>query len=298
MSDDLHYRRPGWATRNLFNRTIRAATTLGIYEPEPAARGVPALSRRAVRTAVAAAVTLSALAVGAIFTQSAPLALRITSVRTTGQLATVVQVGVEVTNTSGRTRSPAFTVESGGQLTAFWLAQGGPAALSPGQRAHYTLLAPNFFAQPPITGGFQVVAFDSSPASVSRSGAYLPTTLHLGIDPAAVNGIIPLGQPVVLHAALLDHLDRPVAEAGVPVYLGQVIYGQQGLVFGQAIINQGQAGQTPVVAYTDASGVATFTIRGTQQLTDPVYFEANLVDGRQFYPYGYSDIVPIRFSSP
>ena len=223
--------------------------------------------------------------------------MRITSVRTTGQLATVVQLGVEVTNTSGRREMPAFTVESGGQLTAFWLSRGGPSTLRPGQRAHYTLLAPNFFAQPPITGGFQVVAFDSSPASVSRSDAYLPTTLHLGIDPAAVNHVVPIGQPVVLRLELLDHLNRPVTESDVPVYLGQVIYGQQGLVFGQAIINQGQVGQTPVVAYTNSLGVATFTIRGTQQSTDPVYFEANLVNEQLYYPYGYSEIVPIRFGS-
>ncbi|HEY4928593.1 MAG TPA: hypothetical protein VIH95_05535 [Acidimicrobiales bacterium] len=275
-----------------------AAATLGIDAPEPAVDSVRLVSRRTLRVTVAGAILLSAVAVGAIFTQSAPLAVRVTSVRTTGQLATVVQVGVEVTNTSGRTDQPSFTVESGGQITAFWLSSGGPSSLAPGQQAHYTLYAPNFFAQPPITGGFQVVAFGSSPASVSRSSSYLPTTLHLGIDPAGVSGVIPLDQPVVLRVALLDHLDRPVNEAGVPVYLGQVIYGQQGLVFGQAIINQGQVGQTPVVAYTDADGVATFTVRGTQRSVDPVYFEANLVDGRQYYPYGYSDIVPIRFGAP
>ena len=275
-----------------------AAATLGIGAPEPSVPTEGVVSRRAVRITVVGAIVLSAVAVGAIFTQSAPLAVRVTSVRTTGQLATVVQVGIEVTNTSGRTDQPSFTVESGGQITAFWLSRGGPSSLAPGQRAHYTLYAPNFFAQPPITGGFQVVAFGSSPASVSRSSSYLPTTLHLGIVPAAVSGVIPLGQPVVLRVALLDHLDRPVNEAGVPVYLGQVIYGQQGLVFGQAIINQGQVGQTPVVAYTGADGVATFTVRGTQRSVDPVYFEANLVDGRQYYPYGYSDIVPIRFGAP
>jgi hypothetical protein len=219
-------------------------------------------------------------------------------VRTTGQLATVVQIGVEVTNTSNRVHHPSFTVESGGQITAFWLARGGPTALGPGHRARYTLSAPNFFAQPPITGGFQVVAFDASPASVSRSSSYLPTSLHLGISPTAVSAVVPLGQPVVLRATLLDHLDRPVTEAGVPVYLGQVIYGQQGLVFGEAIINQGQVGQTPVVAYTDDHGVAVFIVRGTRASSDPDYFEANLVDSRQFYPYGYSDIVPIRFGTP
>ena len=79
--------------------------------------------------------------------------------------------------------------------------------------------------------------------------------------------------------------------------MGQIVYSQQGLIFGEAIINQGQVGQTPVVAYTNAQGVATFTIRGTQSSSNPVYFEANLVNSRQFYPYGYSDILPIRFGS-
>lgn len=116
--------------------------------------------------------------------------------------------------------------------------------------------------------------------------------------PNSVNAIIPIGQTVVLHAEVLDQLNRPVLLAGQPVYLGQVIYGQQGLVFGQAIINEGQIGQTPVVAYTNAQGAATFSIRGTQTSSDPVYFEANLVSAQQFYPYGYSEIVPIRFGSP
>ena len=43
--------------------------------------------------------------------------------------------------------------------------------------------------------------------------------------------------------------------------------------------------------------MATFVIRGTKASTDPVYFEANLVNDSQFYPYGYSQIVPIRFEN-
>ncbi len=253
--------------------------------------------RRWAPWVVAAGLVASSASLAAVFAAGPPLALRIVSVRTTGQLATVVQLGVEVDNRSGRALRPDFTVESGGQLTAFWSARNGPAVLGPGARARYTLLAPNFFAQPPITGGFQVVAFTSAPAAVSTSPSYLPTTFHVSLDPDSVSGTVPLGEPVTLHASVLDPVDRPVRQAGVPVYLGQVIYGQQGLVFGQAIINQGQIGQTPVVAYTDADGVATFVVRGTQVTADPVYFEANLVDARQFYPYGYSEIVPIRFGS-
>ena len=280
----------------LLPAALVAATSVRL--PGAVAPGAPALSRwRHVRWLVAGMVACSGLAVGAIFASGPPLAVAITSVRTTGQLATVVEIGVSVVNHSGRSEAPAFTVESGGQLTAFWAVGSGPATLAAGARAHYTLLAPNFFAQPPITGGFQVVAFSSSPATVSTSRSYLPTTYHLSIDPNAVDGIVPVGQTVVLRAEILDTINRPVHLAGEPVYLGQVIYGQQGLVFGQAIINQGQIGQTPVVAFTDSQGVATFSVRGTQAGVDPVYFEANLVNAHQFYPYGYSEIVPIRFGA-
>ena len=268
-----------------------------VRRPEPVATR-PVLIRRLAPWIVVGGVVASCLAIGAIFTSGAPLAVRITSVRTTGQLATVVQLGVEVDNRTGHPQDPAFTVESGGQLTAFWPAIKGPTVLAAGERAHYTLVAPNFPAQPPITGGFQVVAFTTAPATVSASPSYLPTTFHLSLDPSSVTNAVPLGQPVTLRATILDSINRPVRESGVPVYLGQVIYDQQGLVFGQAVINQGQVGQTPVVAFTNADGVATFVVRGTQSTENPVYFEANLVNQRLFYPYGYSEIVPIRFGSP
>jgi uncharacterized membrane protein len=227
-----------------------------------------------------------------------PLDIRIASVRTSGQLATVEQVKVSVTNETGSPVRPAFSVESGGSLTSFWLASGAPAVLGPHASGSYTLLSPNFFAQPPITGGFQVVAFTSNPGTVSRSDAYLPTIFHLGLAPQAVNRIVPVGQPVTVYADVLDQLNRPVRRKGIPVYLGQVSYTQQGLVFSQAIVNNAQPGQTPVVAYTDADGRATFVITGTQVASDPVYFEANLLNADQFYPYGYSEILPIRFGPP
>jgi len=278
----------------LLPAALVAATT--VRSPGPAAAPT-ARMRRVAPWIVAGGLVVSGVAVGAVFTSGAPLAVRITSVRTSGQLATVVQLGVEVDNRTDRTQSPAFTVESGGQLTAFWPALRGPTVLSPGQHAQYTLVAPNFFAQPPITGGFQVVAFTDAPATVSSSPSYLPTTFHLSLDPSSVSSSVPLGQAVTLRATLLDPIDRPVRESGVPVYLGQVIYDQQGLVFGQAVINQGQVGQTPVVAFTDAGGVATFVVRGTVASDLPVSFEANLVNQRLFYPFGYSQIVPIRFGS-
>ena len=103
-----------------------------------------------------------------------------------------------------------------------------------------------------------------------------------------------VGQPVTLHAEVLNNLNQLVNTTGEPVYLGQIIYSQKGLVYSEAVINNGQVGQTPVSAYTK-HGVATFVVRGTVASEDPVYFEANLINSNQFYPYGYSEIVPIRF---
>jgi hypothetical protein len=241
---------------------------------------------------------LTLISFGVALAARQPLTVRIVGVRTTGQLATVDQLRLEVTNRTASPLHPAFTVNEGGQITTFWSVVEGPSDLGANQSAFYTLQSANFSSQPGIGGGFQVMAFTTEPATVSTSAAYLPTSLHIGLTPDALNTPIPLGQPVVVRADLYDQIDRRVRRSGVPIYLGQVIYAQQGLVLSEASVNGRSPGQTPVVAYTDSRGQATFTIVGTQVTSNPVYFEANLVDASQFYPYGYSEIVPIRFVRP
>lgn len=249
--------------------------------------------RHKIRYVVGAGATASLLAIAVALGSPAPLAMEVTSVRTTGQLATVVQVNVEVANTTGQEVTPAFTVANGGAVTAFWIRARGPERLPAHGTARYTLLAPNFFAQPPIDSGFQVVAFTHN--AMSRSAAYLPTPWHVSLVPDAMSRVVPTGTPVTVRAQILNQFDQPVHRAGQPIYLGQIIYEQQGLQYAEAVINHGNIGQTPVAAYTDAQGVATFTVRGTVASTNPVYFEANLVNAQQQYPYGYSQILPIRF---
>lgn len=242
-------------------------------------------------------------AIGAVFagvllyalTAKQPLRLGVTGIRTTGQLATIEQLTVRASNTSSAPVQPHFTVEEGGAITTFWHVTRGPRTLAPGTSVSYTIVAPNFPAQPSIGGGFTVLAFTQGPAAVSATSPYQPSTMHVALTPQAVNGIVPAGQAVVVHAQLLDQIDRPVRRANVPVYLGQIVYDQSGLELGEARINSGAPGQTPVRAYTNANGTATFTIAGTQPGPNPDYFEANLVQSRQFYPYGYSEILPIRF---
>jgi hypothetical protein len=103
--------------------------------------------------------------------------------------------------------------------------------------------------------------------------------------------------PIVLTGQLLDEMNRPVRVAGVQMFLGQVTYAQSGIVFSQAVINQAGIGQTPVAVRTNRQGLATFVVRGTEATRDPVYFEANLVNDTAHFPYGYSEIVPIRFKA-
>lgn len=249
------------------------------------------------RALVVVGVALPCAAVALALTSRPALDVAVTGVRTTGQLATVEQLTVRATNDSSAAVHPHFTVDEGGAVTTFWQVSDGPHVLRPGEHATYTLRAPNYPAQPSIGGGFAVMAFTTHPASVSVSTPYVPDTEHLALTPGAVNAPVPLGTTVKVTAQLLDQMNRPIHEAGVPVYLGQIIYDQLGLVYSEAVVNGGLPGATPVTAYTNSSGEATFDIVGTQVSQDPVYFEANLVSGTEFYPYGYSQILAIRFTA-
>ena len=128
---------------------------------------------------------------------------------------------------------------------------------------------------------------------MSRTSVYLATTLARGpACPTRSTRPCAIGQQITVHAEILYRLDRPVhLAADVPVYLGQIIYSAAGAgQFSQALINDGQEGQTPVSATPTADGVATFRIRSPVGGSNPVYFEANLVNPTDLYPYGYSPI--------
>ena len=244
---------------------------------------------------VSGAAAACGLAVLAALASPSPLVMAITSVRTTGQLATVDQLTVSVTNNSGRSVRPSFTIEAGMSMTAFWRRVHGPPVLGPHQKARYTIQAPSYFAMPSITNGFQVLAFARTPPSVSRTGAYVASVWRVVLRPSTINQPVARGQAVTVHAEILNRLDQPVRAANVPVYLGQVIYAQGGTRISEAFINKGYGGQTPVSALTNAQGVATFTIKLTLVPDDPIYFEANLVKSGSAYPYGYSPILAVRF---
>ena len=237
----------------------------------------------------------SAASLIAALTAASPLAMSIQSVQTTGQLATVEQLTLAVTNNTGSSVRPAFTIENGTTMTAFWSRRRGPAVLGPHQRARYTIEAPSYFAMPSISNGFQVLAFTHDPGSVSRTSAYVASLWRVVLQPATVNNPVARGQDITVHAEIVNRLDQPMRVANVPVYLGQVIYAQRGLQFSEAVVNQGLPGQTPVEANTNRAGVATFVIHSPVGGSQPIYFEANLVSPTSFYPYGYSPILAVRF---
>jgi uncharacterized membrane protein len=243
----------------------------------------------------AAGAFASSATVAAALTAGSPLTMSIESVHTTGQLATVEQVTLAVANNTGHSVQPAFTIQEGTELTYFWQRIKGPVVLGPHQRATYTIMAPNYFAMPSIANGFQVLAFLDNPASVSRTSSYLASTWRVVLQPDTFDKPVAIGQEITVHAEIVNRLDQQIRAANVPVYLGQVIYAQQGLQFSEANINSGLPGQTPVEALTDMNGVATFTIHSQIGGSDPVYFEANLVNPALFYPYGYSPILTVRF---
>ncbi|MHB8324914.1 MAG: hypothetical protein ACYDHB_10915 [Candidatus Dormibacteria bacterium] len=241
---------------------------------------------------------MAVLALGSIafaLASPSPLRMEITGVHTTGQLATVDRVVVRVRNQSGRSERPHFSIDLAGSLTTFWAAEGGPAVLPPGGSAAYTLLAPNAPAMPPIAGGFQVLAFTEGPDTVSRSPAYLPTRDHLVLYPQGLTQPVAVGKVIKVRAEILNSFEQPVHGAGVPVYLGQIIYDQRGPQRTNATINGSPPGETPVVALTNEAGVATFEVKGTVATPQPAYFEANLLDSQDYYPYGYSPILMIYF---
>ncbi len=62
---------------------------------------------------------------------------------------------------------------------------------------------------------------------------------------------------------------------GVPVALGQLIYGQSDLIPAEARINDGNVGQSPVYASTNRDGIASFTVRNWSRGDgNAVYFQS------------------------
>ncbi len=268
-------------------------TIVAVTTTSPGKSTVP-LSNRAKRIIYGGMGISAILAIVAVVLPG-PIRINLDGLHTSGELATVDRVTITATNSSNRTLHPHFTADIGGVLTAFWTRIQGPAKLLPHQSVTYTLAAPNFGAMPPISGGFQIMAFTARTETVTRSAIILPNTWHLTLSPTAINQPIPKSHLISFTVQILNRWDQPVHAGGIPVYLGQVIYAERGPQAGQSVINRGYVGETPVKALTNNQGRAHFTVRDVTPTADPIYYEANLVNSQNFYPFGFSQIVPVRF---
>jgi len=227
----------------------------------------------------------------------APLEIRLTGFQTNGQLRAVQQLTAVVINHSDQTLTPHFAVNSAGQMTTFWNVTGGPATLRPHQSAVYTLIAPNLGSMPPVTSGFQVQAVTPTPETISTSRTIIPEQMSTQLTPGYINRPVVLGQTLHFAVQLRDHYGAPIRRAHVPVALGQIIYSQNALINGESTINDGNIGETPVIAATDARGIAHFTVTDTSVQSAPIYYES-WVAQPNLYPYGYSSIVIVNWAQP
>lgn len=260
----------------------------GAVPADPARR-----PRRRALALVTALVSVAAIGTAGVGLASPPpLAMVVSGVHTTGQVATIDAINLRVHNEATRSVRPTFSVGLGAYHSAPWLIASGPSELAPGTTAGYRLLAPTPYAMPSISGGYKVYATTVSPATISESPLISGHLEHCELLPQSVPRVLSVGVPVQLTVRVLDDLNRPVRRAGIPVDLGQVIYDERGLTYGEASINGRPEGQSPVRSLTDASGEARFAVRAIQPQASEIFFQAWIDSG---YPTGYSNLVTLRF---
>ena len=252
---------------------------------------------RSTRWAGALALAL-ALAVAAIvysLTVSPPFSIRITRIGTDGYLNSINRLALRVTNNSDKPLGPAFTVQSGTGDTTFWDVLEGPDRLDPHATARYVIRSPNHPSDPGLSDAFSVLAFVDKPASVSVSRRYAPNLWRTAFVPQAFDNAIPVGRTVNLQVQIMNRVNTPVRRAGIPVYLGQLVYTGLSAHKASAKINGNPPGQGQIVARTDADGVAIFHIVGTEPTPTPISFSAHLINESGGYVYATSGYIDIDF---
>ncbi len=234
------------------------------------------------------------LATGLALTASPPVEVQVLTARTTGAWQTVSEVVVQVRNRTDAPLPVHLTLNDDGRTTSFWTAS-DPSPIPAGASRELTLRAPDAASMPDVESAFRVLAFTTTPATVSGSAPYALSRVSVSLSPSGLDREVPLGEPVELRVQLRDERGVPVARAGVPVSLSQVIYAESALLPGSTSVNGGPQGQSPTQVVTDATGAARFVVKALQPSRDPVYYQAWISSPDQA-PHGYSRSVLIRFA--
>jgi hypothetical protein len=170
----------------------------------------------------------------------------------------------------------------------------GTVAIGPHSSERVTIEAPNTQSMPSISGGFIVDAFTASPAQMATAREVRLNQINSVLSPEDINAPQPVGRTVTMKVQLIDRFGNAIHRAGVMVDLGQVVYEQSGLQFGEASINGGAEVQTPVSTTTNTMGVAIFEVTGVQAQNSPTFFQGWIIRGSR-PPMGYSNTVSIQF---
>lgn len=249
---------------------------------------------RLARAATGGFLALGGLALAGALVAGPPIQVKVVGKHSTGQMQSIDFLHVAVRNTSSRTITPHYSVIETGYDTAFWSVVKGPERLRPHQAARVEIEAPNTDSMPSTTSGFEVVAFTANPKAMAVSDVIRTSHLSTVLSPSSVGATTPVGEAIRVAVRLTNRVGNTVHKAGVPVTLGQVVYGQNAIVPGSARINGAPEGHSPVVALTNSEGVANFAVVGAQPLSQPVSFQAWVqVPGSS--PVAYSNILSTRF---
>jgi uncharacterized membrane protein len=226
----------------------------------------------------------------AILTPS-PLVVNILHVHSNGQLGSVWEAEIRVTNRSDHALQPHYAADSIGQMTSFWQVENGSTSIPPHSSRVISIDATNTGSMPGITQKFQIEAVTPNPPTVAVTSPYTAEPYILRMSRTYVTPL-PLGKAVKLHVELRTPFGAPAKVGGVRIQLGQIVYGQFALIPAEASINGHPQGQTPVQAITNRNGVATFRLYTHSQQNNPLYFQAWAL-GRTNIPYGYTSVISI-----
>jgi hypothetical protein len=263
--------------------------------------------RRLFRTrswliATAVVVFFTVVAVADSLTAKPPLSLKVTGVTTTGTTNRVEGLSILVHNNSGKPITPSFDIVEGGFNSTFWLITSGPSQLPAHSHAYYSIGEPNSDAEPTVYGGFNVVGYVAHPESFSVAATYKPYLLHAGFDPSTIDPPQPVGKPVKVGVQIYSVNGGMLHKAGVRVRIGGIVWTDSGPQKAWIHIN-GDKIFHAAVAYTNAQGIANFTIvavtprskAGRADEKYPVSFSAFLLNHQFNYLYGDTGNLNIRF---
>jgi hypothetical protein len=221
-----------------------------------------------------------------------PLQISVVSEHTTGEEETVDSLVLKVSNHAAVAIKPDYVISVGPYVPTPWIPVEKNLVIPPGKTEYIKLIASNIDVMPSIENQFRVFAFSENPYSVSYTSVNPLTNLHTLLTPLGIRKLLMPGQSFVIHVQLLNQIGSPVLKSNVPIALTQLIYSPQGIEFSGERINNALPGATPVTAYTNNDGVATFHIKEIQPENQEVNFQAWIADK---YPVAYSNQLTVWF---